>query len=162
MRGMVKIPNLLRPAAGRGVALVGDSALSLDPIWGVGCAFAFLAAEWLCEITGPALEKKSPRALDQALVRYRKAHRARFRGHEWHISGFSKVRDAFAVEEMLFSAAVRDRRLARAVLEYVGRNIGLLDLMSPANVLRAAWINLFRSSKGEPAAGAAQRNRESA
>jgi len=29
------------------IAFVGDALMSIDPLWGVGCGFAFQAADWL-------------------------------------------------------------------------------------------------------------------
>ena len=38
-----------------GIALVGDAALSADPLWGVGSAGRSSRGEWLAEEAGPAL-----------------------------------------------------------------------------------------------------------
>ena len=55
MLGKLDLPNERRPATGDGVALVGDAALAADPLWGVGCGWAFQSGEWLAEEVGPAL-----------------------------------------------------------------------------------------------------------
>jgi len=39
--GKLELPNVSRPAVGNGVAFVGDAALASDPLWGVGCGWAF-------------------------------------------------------------------------------------------------------------------------
>ena len=53
--GKLDVPNVMRPAAGRGLAFVGDAALATDPSMGVGCGWAFQSAEWLVDCTAPAL-----------------------------------------------------------------------------------------------------------
>ena len=53
--GKLDLPNVSRPAARPGLAFVGDAALASDPLWGVGCGWAFQSAEWLVEETADAL-----------------------------------------------------------------------------------------------------------
>ena len=60
---------------GPGLAFVGDAALASDPLWGVGCGWAFQSAEWLVEETADALVGGGD--LDAALDSYRKVHRRR-------------------------------------------------------------------------------------
>ena len=134
MRGMVNMPNRRRRAAGCGVAVVGDAALALDPIWGTGCGFAMQSAAWLVDETAATLADRhsSPRALDEALERYRRAHVRQTRGHALHIEDFSRVRRNRLLETLLFSAATRDEALADTLLAYLGREDGLLDVDAPA------------------------------
>jgi flavin-dependent dehydrogenase len=143
LRGATRILNHWRPAAVPGLAFVGDAAMVLDPIWGTGCTFAFLSADWLVEATLPAFTagRCSPAALDRGLWHYRRLHRARTRGHYHHITSFSRIRGPNLLERLLFSAAARDPRLARRVLTYFGRTAGPLSLVAPAALLRAAWVN---------------------
>jgi 2-polyprenyl-6-methoxyphenol hydroxylase-like FAD-dependent oxidoreductase len=144
MRGMLALNNVWRRVAGRGLALVGDAALTLDPIWGTGCGFAFQSAEWLVESTADALVDRphSLHALARGLARYRARHLWATRGHALHIADFSRVRRNRRLETLVFSAATRDVRTARRVLSYLGRQTGLSQLLSPASVSRAAWVNL--------------------
>jgi flavin-dependent dehydrogenase len=143
MRGMLNMPNHRRVAAAPGVALVGDAALSLDPIWGTGCGFAMQSAEWLVDEITPVIadRRASAAALDRALARYRSVHLNRTRGHAWHIADFSRVRRARLFERLLFSAATRDRTTADVVLAYLAREDSLLDLAGPANIARALRVN---------------------
>src|SRR2546421_78862 len=53
-----------------GLALVGDAALATDPLWGVGCGWAFQSAEWLADSVAPALHGEEP--LSRGLRRYRR------------------------------------------------------------------------------------------
>jgi len=95
-----------------------------------------------------------PRALDRGLRRYRKAHRARTRGHYYHITSFSKVRSYNPIEQLIFSAATRDARVAARVLTYLGRTVGPLHLMAPSNLCRAALVNLRHRLSGGAGAAA--------
>src|SRR5947209_9346713 len=47
--GKLEVPNVIRPAAQPGLALVGDAALATDPLFGVGITFAFQSATWLVD-----------------------------------------------------------------------------------------------------------------
>jgi flavin-dependent dehydrogenase len=53
--GYPDYPNLARKSVHRGVAFIGDAALSLDPLSGVGCGFAIVSASLLAEATATAL-----------------------------------------------------------------------------------------------------------
>ena len=56
-----------------GLALVGDAALAVDPLFGVGCGWAFQSGEWLADSVAPALHGSEP--LERGLKRYRRRHR---------------------------------------------------------------------------------------
>src|SRR5260370_15748792 len=47
--------NLWRQPAVGNIAFVGDALMSIDPLWGVGCGFAFQTAEWLLGTGSPAI-----------------------------------------------------------------------------------------------------------
>jgi flavin-dependent dehydrogenase len=141
LKGMTEMPNQWRPAAAPGIALIGDAAMTTDPIWGTGCGFAFASAEWLVDACASAMTR-GEQALDRALRRYRRIHRSRTRGHFWHISSFSRIRSPNLIERFVFSAAARDARMADRVLAYVGRTVGLMQLVSPMSLLRASQVHL--------------------
>ena len=67
--GKVELENQRRPAAARGMAFVGDAAQASDPVWGVGCGFAFQSADWLAEeVSGRAARLgRGPRPRARAL-----------------------------------------------------------------------------------------------
>ena len=67
--GKLDAPNEIRDPVGRGVALIGDAAVSADPVWGVGCGWAMQSGEWLAEEAGPALRDRA--GLDRALAEIR-------------------------------------------------------------------------------------------
>ena len=53
--GATNLVNRSRPAATNGLAFVGDAALWSDPLWGIGCGWAFQSAEWLADEISPVL-----------------------------------------------------------------------------------------------------------
>jgi hypothetical protein len=54
--GKLDLTNIRRRPAAKGMALIGDAALASDPLWGVGCGWAFQSAEWLVGATAEALQ----------------------------------------------------------------------------------------------------------
>ncbi|MER2266890.1 NAD(P)/FAD-dependent oxidoreductase [Methylobacterium oxalidis] len=158
MMGFVDWPNQARPPTRAGLALVGDAALSVDPVWGTGCAFAFRSAEWLDAAAGPALaasgdargEGARDAALSAALSVYARRHRAELSGHAFHIRDFAARRSWRWPERVLLSAAARDEDCARDLFAYAARNIGLARFLSPAALLRAARVNLAHRLRRAP------------
>ena len=64
--GMIEYPNLHRNVSKLGLALIGDAALSIDPLWGVGCGWALQSAEWLAGAIGrkwTSLDGPRPRSV---------------------------------------------------------------------------------------------------
>src|SRR5271163_1428154 len=86
-----------------GLALAGDAAGALDPLWGIGCGFAFQSAEWLADSVAPAMS--GVESLEQGLERYRRRYARRLRGHTAMITDYSSGRKLNPGERMLFSAA---------------------------------------------------------
>ena len=134
----------MRPAARPGVAFVGDAALASDPVFGVGCGWAFQSAEWLVDHTSTALLERGD--LDAALDRYRRALRRRLGLHHWVIADFASGRRLLAVERLTFRAAAVDPVVAAAVEEVTTRRRSPLRMLDPrltAQILRsAATVNL--------------------
>jgi 2-polyprenyl-6-methoxyphenol hydroxylase-like FAD-dependent oxidoreductase len=104
--GMIEYPNLQRSVSKPGLALIGDAALSSDPLWGVGCGWALQSAEWLAGSVGRAWT--SPSDLDRGLSAYAKRHRSQLAGHQFLIGDFSNGRPFNFIERLMFSAAARD------------------------------------------------------
>jgi 2-polyprenyl-6-methoxyphenol hydroxylase-like FAD-dependent oxidoreductase len=53
--GKIDMTTVTHAPTAPGLALAGDSAGALDPLWGIGCGFAFQSAEWLADSVAPAL-----------------------------------------------------------------------------------------------------------
>ena len=142
--GKVSMPNVTRPASAPGLALVGDAAMASDPLWGVGCAFALQASEWLVDLTAPSLG--SERRLDAALKRYRRRHRARLGPHHLLTSDFSTARAYNPVERLMFHAAAVDARSADHFAAFGGRSISVARYLSPPALARAG-LAVARASR---------------
>jgi menaquinone-9 beta-reductase len=136
--GKIDMTTVTHTPTAPGLALAGDAAGALDPLWGIGCGFAFQSAEWLADSIAPAMSGSE--SLEQGLERYRRRYARRLRGHTAMITDYSSGRKLNPGERMLFSAATRDERLARTFEAFGSRNI------SPARMLvsampRAAYVN---------------------
>jgi 2-polyprenyl-6-methoxyphenol hydroxylase-like FAD-dependent oxidoreductase len=140
--GKVDMPNVYRRAAHRGMALIGDAALAADPVWGVGCGWAFQSAEWLAESAGPALARGGD--VDGALEAYRRRHRRELLLHHVMISEYSRGRRFRMVEKLMFAAGARNPALARHLHSYAARIITVPQFLSPTVPPRAAATLLRR------------------
>jgi flavin-dependent dehydrogenase len=132
--GSLELPNKMRPAARPGLAFVGDAALATDPLYGVGCGWAFQSAEWLVDETSRALLGDGD--LDRALVGYRRAFRRRLGLHHMQITDYSTGRRIRLNERMMFRAAAKDPVVAAAVEEFVTRRKMGGRLLDPRIIAR--------------------------
>jgi 2-polyprenyl-6-methoxyphenol hydroxylase-like FAD-dependent oxidoreductase len=107
-----------------------------DPLWGVGCGWAFQTAEWLVDETAPALVNGGD--LDAALDRYRRAFRRRLGLHHAVIAEDASGRKSFGFERAFFRATARDPALARALGEVASRRVQPLRLADPRIAARVA------------------------
>ena len=148
-RGMIEMPNVSREVTALGLALIGDAAMESDPVWGVGCGWAFESAEWLAHAVGPALIEGSD--LDAALVRYAKQHKRKLAGHHFLLADYATGRTFNPLERLMMSAAVTDAKTAHHFFKFGGRRIGVLQFMSPLAVGRAAVVKLRTGQRGRHA-----------
>ena len=141
--GYVDYPLLnRRPVPRPGVALVGDAALTADPVWAIGCGWAFESATWLVDAVVPALHGIEP--LGRALRRYRSRHRERLlrsrAGHRrCRAGGASSVAGSRASRSC--DPGREDGAPLRAVRNPVGA--GTPIPLTPA-LARALWVNATR------------------
>ena len=134
--GKLELPNVIRPAARPGIAFIGDAALAADPLWGVGCGWAFQSADWLVEETATALVDRGD--LDDALARYRRVHRRRLLGHYMQITDIASGRPINALDRRLYRAAARDRVVRRAFEEVGSRRHSPTRVLNPRVLARIA------------------------
>jgi menaquinone-9 beta-reductase len=135
--GKLDVTNVRRRPTAKGMALIGDAALASDPLWGIGCGWAFQSAEWLVDATAEALRHGTDPA--PGLRRYRRTHRRRLAGHDFLICDYSRLRDFNPVERLVFAAAVHDPGTALHFHAFGTRSIGVSRFLAPAPLARAAY-----------------------
>jgi flavin-dependent dehydrogenase len=150
--GKLDMTNRLRRPVAPGLALVGDAALAIDPLWGVGCGFAFQSGEWLADSVTPALLRGEP--LDAGLERYRKRHARGLNGHARMMVGYATGRKLDPGERMLFSATARDEELAVRFDAFGSRRIGPVKMLA-TTFPRAIVVNTRHALRRGGAAPAA-------
>jgi flavin-dependent dehydrogenase len=135
--GKIEMPNKARAPIAPGLALVGDAALAVDPLFGVGCGWALQSAEWLATEVISALRGEEP--LGDGLARYRQRHRDELRGHALQVNEQATGRRQNAGERILFAAAARDPKVADRFDAFGTRSIrpGALAAIMP----RAIAVN---------------------
>ncbi|MGR4878161.1 NAD(P)/FAD-dependent oxidoreductase [Streptomyces sp. LARHCF249] len=138
--GTVNYPLHSRKPTAPGVALIGDAALTGDPLWGVGCGWALQSAQWLAEAVASAATGRGD--LDRSLAMYARRHRRGLRGHQYLAADFAKARAFNPVERLMFSAAARDAALARHMHLFASRLIGPLRFLNPLALAKASAVNI--------------------
>lgn len=134
--GRLAMPNRARPPAAGGLALVGDAALTSDPLWGVGCGWAMQTAAMLSDAAAPALLDGS--GIDRALRAYALRHRLGPGAHHVFMCDYSSGRPFSPIERVAYSAGARDPLVARHIEAYGERRIAPWRFVSPGAVARAA------------------------
>ncbi len=128
--GKVEMPNRVRQLTAPGLAMIGDAALASDPLFGIGCGWAFQSAEWLADSAGPPLTGRG--SLGRGLKRYRRLHNRHLRGHAFLIHDYSTGRRFNLAERLLFSGAARDPELSVSFDRFATRQIGAVRMMATA------------------------------
>jgi len=139
--GAVGLSHIARAVARPGLALVGDAALAADPLWGVGCGWAFQSAGWLADCVGDELDR--PSSLDRALKHYRNRHRWELGGHAFLISGYASGRRFNVPEKLMLRAAARNSQCAGYLARFADRTIGVSQFLAPTAIARAIAANVF-------------------
>jgi menaquinone-9 beta-reductase len=143
--GKIEMPNVMRTPTAPGLALVGDAAFATDPLFGVGCGWAFQSAEWLADSVAPALAAPTAGAARESLERglraYRRRHAIGLRGHAFLIHGYATGRRFNPAERLLFSSSARDPDMAGTFEAFGTRNIGPTRLLA-SGLPRAVAVNV--------------------
>jgi menaquinone-9 beta-reductase len=134
--GKIDMTNRMRVQTAAGLALIGDAALATDPLFGVGCGWAFQSAEWLADAVAPAL--RGEEALEKGLRRYRRSHSRHLRGHAWMIHDFATGRKLQPAEKLFFSGAARDPHVAMIFDAFGTRQIGATHALAAGTPLALA------------------------
>jgi len=154
VQGKLEMPNRVRGPVAPGLALVGDAALAIDPLFGVGCGWALQSGEWLADSVAPAL--RGEESLERGLARYRRRHARRLRGHAFQIHDYATGRRFNRGERLLFAAAANDPKVATTFDEFGTRRIGpgrMFASALPRAIAVNARLALGRRQRGAPAAG---------
>jgi menaquinone-9 beta-reductase len=148
VQGKIEMPNKVREPVAPGLALVGDAAMAVDPLFGVGCGWALQSGEWLAESVAPALAGEEP--LRAGLGRYRRRHRRALRGHASLINEYASGRKMNPGERLIFSGAARDPGLATSFEAFGTRSIGPARFFATA-IPRSIAVNARHalSSRGQ-------------
>ena len=155
--GKLEMPNTMRPAGRPGLAFVGDAAMAADPLWGVGCGWAFQSGEWLAEELAGALDGAASTAgIDAAIERYHKRHRRGLLGHYLLTSDYATGRRFTPLERLLMSGAAKDEVAADGFHAFGSRSIGPTDGEFVKLVGRAIRVGATRRTAApvDPLAGA--------
>lgn len=136
--GKIDMTNRMRKPVAPGLALIGDAALATDPLFGVGCGWAFQSAEWLADSVLPALQGQE--SLKQGLEHYRRRHARELGGHAFFIHDYATGRRMNPAERLMFSAAARDPKAAEYLEAYGTRQIRPQQFM-PRMLPRAIAVN---------------------
>lgn len=136
--GKIDMTNRVRQPVAPGLALIGDAALATDPLFGVGCGWAFQSAEWLTDSMRPALQGEE--SLEQGLERYRRRHARELKGHAFFIHDYATGRKFNPAERLMFAAAARDPRAAELFDSFGTRQIRPQQFM-PRMLPRALAVN---------------------
>jgi flavin-dependent dehydrogenase len=136
--GKLEMPNRVNVPTAPGLALVGDAALTADPLFGVGCGWALQSGEWLADSVAPALRDEE--SLERGLKRYRRRHARELRGHAYFVNDYATGRQLSPPERLLFSAAARDPKVATAFDEFGTRRIKPARMFAKA-LPRALAVN---------------------
>ncbi len=138
VEGKIDMTNRQRVPTAPGLALVGDAALAIDPLFGVGCGWALQSGEWLADSVAPALRGEVE--LERGLRRYRRRHAQELRTHAFLIHDYATGRKLQPGERTLFAAAARDPKSA-AFFERIGTRQPRIATTFARAVPRALAIN---------------------
>lgn len=137
--GYSDYPSQLRQPVADSVPFVGDAALSLDAMAGVGCGFALLTADLLAR-------SFADRSLDggdlrEGLDHYREQFEATLLPHAEGICGDSLVGKNEATRQRMFETICESQELSQKYLALTGR------MVAPAEFQRAFMRGLMARGK---------------
>jgi 2-polyprenyl-6-methoxyphenol hydroxylase-like FAD-dependent oxidoreductase len=137
--GKIDMTNRMRKPVAPGLALIGDAALATDPLFGVGCGWAFQSSEWLVDSVRPALQ--GGESLEQGLEGYRRRHKRELGMHAFLIHDYATGRRLNPSERLMFAAAARDPKAATILDEFATRRIRPQAAL-PRALSRAIAVNV--------------------
>lgn len=139
--GYADYPNITRKASFNDVAFVGDAALSLDPLSGVGCGFAAKSAAMLEEASWRALCDGED--LAKALAIYEQEFNKLFLPHARGIKADSIVAKSPEMAVQTYRCVTSSASLQRKFVDLTGR------IISPG-LFQTAYISTMVKSRTQP------------
>jgi flavin-dependent dehydrogenase len=136
--GKIDMTNRKRGPVAPGLAMIGDAALAVDPLFGIGCGWALQSGEWLADGVAPALRGEA--SLEQGLERYKRRHARGLGAHAFLINDYATGRRMSPIERLIFSAAARDERCA-SIFEEFGTREARPQQAFPRLLPRAIAVN---------------------
>lgn len=125
--GRIDLTNTWRNPISPGVALIGDAAQAIDPLFGVGCGWAFQTGAMLADAVVDALTSGAP--ISPALRRYRRRLRRLIYPHTLQIAPYSRGRSLSQFERFAYRRAARDPDVAERFIGLASRSVDPLKLM---------------------------------
>lgn len=119
--GYTDYPNMTRKPSFHGAAFVGDAALSLDPLSGVGCSFAAVSAHMLAKATWQALA--AGKDLESSLAAYDQNFIKFFLPHARGIKADSVVAKSPEIAMHTYRCVTSSIALQREFVDLTGRII---------------------------------------
>jgi flavin-dependent dehydrogenase len=133
---MMDMPNIFRQPVFQNIAFIGDAAMALDPMSGVGCAFAIQSAAWLVEYTAGPLKNKMP--MDEPLLQYENCHKELMTPHATGICADSLAKPMEEDRAAFYQEISNDADLTESFLALTGR------IITPHNFHTAYFKKRFK------------------
>ncbi len=125
--GRIDLTNIWRDPVKDGVALVGDAAQAIDPLFGIGCGWAFETGAWAADALAPAVLGSVP--IGDSMRRYRRRVRRRIYPHTLQIAPYSRGRSLSQFERFVYRRAARDPNVAERFIGLASRSTSPMKLM---------------------------------
>jgi flavin-dependent dehydrogenase len=131
--GYKKYDNQLRPPVTGQVAFVGDAAISIDPMSGVGCSFALKSARLLADAVLAHVGSRT-----DAMAAYAASHQQFFSAHCDGIIADSRVAKTDSAVSETYRHILADEQLQRSYLALTAR------LITPAQFQKRYLLSVGR------------------
>lgn len=132
---------LVRSHPPAGMALIGDAFMTSDPLHGFGISWGVMSAIDLVDELSSVFHQGSLRAIDRSLARYHSVRRRELWGHFKIMIEMAGARPMIMPQQILFSAATRDQKMASIIQRFLAGQSGTQELLSPITMARAIAVN---------------------
>lgn len=141
--GTSNYPLLERPCVpAPSVALIGDAALTSDPVAAVGCSWAMRSAEFLADaLVGFAAGSTS---INSCLQQYERRHSFLSKHHRMISIDSRRVVKANLIQRRVRGSATRNRYIANEMGQYISQNRSVYSLLKPSMLRRVVMSRAAR------------------